>query len=186
MILLVFAALGFLIGLLTGGSFRGMARYALAGVLLPIAAYLLKAGATLLFAPQTGAIIVSLLQYSLIFLFLLLNYRRPIWPLVAFIGSLLNFLVIVLNGGCMPVSASLLSGAGERLTQLLEGRVYAYCLTTASTCLPLLGDIIRIGPASMPFGYASVGDIILCIGISILCWQMTQTPREAGDAEKKA
>ena len=173
MMLLLFAALGILAGLASGGSLRGFGHYSLSGVLLPVAAYLLKAGAARLLTPQTGAIAISLLQYSLLFVFLLCNHRRPSWPLFAFAGTLLNFLVIVLNGGCMPVSASLLGGASERLTQLAQGRIYAYCLMDGSTRLPFLGDVIRLGPAGMPLGYASIGDVVLCLGVGILFWQIT-------------
>ena len=175
MILLACAVLGIVIGLISGGSLRGIERYALRGALLPVVAYLLKAGAAALLTPQTGAIAVCLAQYSLLFLFLLLNHRRPVWPLFAFAGTLMNFLVISLNGGCMPVSASLLTGAGERLMQLANGQVYAYCLAGENTRLAFLGDVIRLGPAARPLGYASIGDIVLCVGVGILCWQMTRT-----------
>jgi hypothetical protein len=176
MILLGCAALGILFGLIGGGSLRGLGRYALRGALLPVAAYLLKAGAAAYFAPQTGALAVCLVQYSLLFLFLLFNHRRPVWPLFAFAGTLMNFLVIALNGGCMPVAASLL-GRGERLTQLAEGSVYAYCLADQTTRLPFLGDVIRLGSAQAPLGFASIGDLVLCIGVGILFWQMTQAEK---------
>lgn len=183
MILLLFAALGLLAGLLTGGSFRGLSRYALRGLLLPIAAYLVKASASSLLAPQQGAVAVCLIQYSLLFFFILLNVRQLIWPLFVFVGSLFNLLVIVLNGGCMPVSALLLQGAGERLTMLAEGRIYAYCLANEATRLPFLGDVIRIGPAGVPFGFASAGDIVLCIGVAILFYQMTKAKSSAESSQ---
>lgn len=177
MILLGCAALGILVGLIGGGSLRGLGRYALRGALLPVAAYFLKAGAAALFTPQTAALLVCLLQYSLLFLFLLFNHRRPVWPLFAFAGTLLNFLVIALNGGCMPVAASLLS-QGERLAQLAEGRVYAYCLADQATRLPFLGDVIRLGSAQTPLGFASIGDLVLCVGVGSLFWQMTRTEKK--------
>ncbi|MDD4312357.1 MAG: DUF5317 domain-containing protein [Eubacteriales bacterium] len=185
MILLGFAAIGFIVGLLSGGSPRGVFHYTLKGILLPIAAYVLKAGAAFLLAPQTGAVLVALLQYGLLFLFLFVNRRRPVWPLVAFAGTLFNFLVIVLNGGCMPVSASLLSTAGERLTQLADGRIYAYRLMEATTRLSFLGDIIRIGSADRPLGFASIGDLVLGIGVGILCWQMMRAPQETEEGGLK-
>jgi len=162
MILLVCAFLGTLLGLIFGGSLRGIGQYALRGIWLPIAAFVLKAGAA------------ALVQYILLFVFLLLNYRRPVWPLFAFVGTLMNFLVIACNGGCMPVAPSLLTGAGERVTQLMNGQIYAYCVATEATHLPYLADIIRIGSAANPLGYASIGDIVLSVGVGILCWQMTQ------------
>ena len=186
MILLVFAALGILFGLVSGGSLRAMGLYSLSGVLLPVAAYLLKAGATRLLTPQTGAVAICLLQYGVLFIFLLCNHRRPVWPLFAFAGTLLNFLVIVLNEGCMPVSASLLGGASERLAQLTQGRIYAYCLMDGSTRLAFLGDVIRLGPAGMPLGYASIGDVVLCLGVGILFWQMTRAGKKNTDDTKEA
>lgn len=178
MILLVCAVLGVFAGLIGGGSLRGIGRYAIRGILLPVAAYALKAGAAALLEPQTGALAVCLVQYSLLFLFLLLNHRRPVWPLFAFAGTLMNFLVIAFNNGCMPVSASLLTGAGERLTQLTSGRIYAYCLANETTRLPFLGDVIRFGYAGAPFGYASIGDLVLCVGVGVLCWQMTRIEKK--------
>ncbi len=185
MILLGFAALGLIIGLLTGGSLRALAHYPLKALLLPIVAYALKAGAAFLLVPQRGAVLVAVVQYALLFLFLILNIRRPVWPLFAFAGTLLNFLVIVSNGGCMPVSPSLLGEAGIRLTQLAQGQVYAYCLTNASTRFAVLGDIIRIGSASRPLGFASIGDLLLGLGVGILCCQMTRRGQESANAVSK-
>lgn len=185
MMLLGFAAVGVLIGLISGGSLRGLGRYALGGVLLPIAAYLLKSSAAKFLTPQTGAVAVCLVQYSLLFLFILRNHWRPVWPLFAFVGTLMNFLVIVLNGGCMPVAKSLLD-SGERLTQLTEGRIYAYCLMDNNTRLPALGDVIRLGTANQTLGFASIGDILLCIGVGILFYQMTKAKAEPVERIKRA
>lgn len=174
MMLLGFATLGILAGLIRGGSLRGLGRYAISGAILPVAAYLLKAAASVLLVPQTGAIVVCLTQYSLLFLFILRNHRRPVWPLLAFAGTMMNFLVIVLNGGCMPVASALLDG-GARLNQLTQGRIYAYCLMDENTRLPMFGDVIRLGAAGQTLGYASIGDVVLCLGVGILFFQMTRT-----------
>ena len=186
MILLGFAALGLFIGLLTCGSLKALSRYPFVGLWLPIAAYVIKAGAACLLAPQRGAVVVAILQYGLLFLFLLLNLRRPVWPLFAFAGTMLNFLVIVSNGGCMPVSPLLLTDAGTRLTQLAQGQVYAYCPMNAATRLSALGDIIRIGSASRPVGFASIGDLLLGLGVGILCWHMTRKREEPAEAQETA
>lgn len=185
MMLLAFAALGILAGLISGGTLRGLGRYALRGAILPLAAYLIKMLASILLAPQTGAVAVCLAQYSLLFLFILLNHRRRIWPLIAFIGTMMNFLVIVLNGGCMPV-ASFLMEQTERLAQLKAGGIYAYCLMGEGTRLPMLGDVIRLGGGSNTLGFASVGDIVLCLGVGILFWQMTRAEKTNTEAEHPA
>ncbi len=185
MILLIFAATGLALGLVTGGSIRCLARYPLKGVLLPIAALLLKAAASMFLKPQTGAVAVSLIQYALIFIFLFLNRKRPLWPLFVWIGSLLNLLVIALNGGCMPVAASLLGNATQRLEQLGGGQIYAYCLMDETTRLPFLGDVIRVGPAGVPIGFASVGDVVLCVGVALLLFMMTRPGGRLRKANEK-
>ena len=174
MILLFSAALGLIFGLLFGGSLKRMRWYTLRGLVLPVLAYIIKAGASLLLSPQTGAVIVCAIQYALLFAFLALNWNRPIWPIFVFLGSLGNFLVILVNGGCMPVSAALLDVSSERLHQLAQNRIYAYTLVTDQTRLPLLGDILRLGPAGTPLGFASVGDLVLCVGIAILFFQLVR------------
>ena len=185
MILLICSLAGVILGLLTGGSFAGLSRYPLKGLLLPVAAFAVKSGAAWLLTPQTGALAVCLTQYALLFLFFLLNYRRPVWPIVAFTGSLMNLLVISLNGGCMPVSTGLLGGASERLVQLSQNRIYAYTLMNETTRLPFLGDVIRLGPAGVPAGFASIGDILLCAGVALLLYQMTKA-KAPETAEKPA
>ena len=174
MILLVAAALGIALGLASGGSFRSCAKYPLYGAMLPILALLLKAGASFLLEPQKLAETICILQYALVFSFLLLNAKHGLWPLLAFLGAFSNFVVILLNGGCMPVAASLMGTDAARIALLHAGKIYAYSAITERTVLPFLGDVLLLGPAGMPFGFASVGDIVLCAGVALLCFQMTR------------
>ncbi|MBA4348054.1 MAG: hypothetical protein C0413_04300 [Clostridiales bacterium] len=69
MILLICAFLGTLLGLIFGGSLSGIGQNALRGIWLPVAAFLLKAGAAALLQPQLGALEVCLVQYILLFIF---------------------------------------------------------------------------------------------------------------------
>ena len=172
MILLTFAIIGIVLGLLFGGRFSCCTKYQLKGLILPIGALLVKAGASYLLQPQTGAVVVSIIQYALIFGFLLMNIKHIGWALLIFSGSLFNFLVILLNGGCMPVSESLMVAGSVRAQQLVAGNIYAYTKITPQTALPFLGDVIRVGPRGVPFGFASIGDILLGIGVALLFFQM--------------
>jgi len=174
MILLLSAIAGIVLGLLFGGRLKNCAAYPLRGIWLPIAAFCVKTAAAWLLKPQTGAVAVCIIQYALVFAFIALNMIRGWWPALVFAGSLSNFLVILLNGGCMPVSASLLGTNTERTELLLDGRIYAYCAAGPDTALPFLGDVLRIGPAGAPAGFASIGDIVLCCGVALLCFQMTR------------
>lgn len=184
MILLAAAALGDVLGLVSGGSFRGCAKYPLYGAVLPILALLLKAGASYLLKPQQLAETVCILQYALVFAFLLLNAKHGLWPLLAFLGAFSNFVVILLNGGCMPVAASLMGQDASRVELLHAGKIYAYTAISEKTLLPFLGDVLRFGPAGLPFGFASAGDIVLCAGVALLCFQMTRC-KERSQQENK-
>lgn len=174
MILLLSAVLGIGGGLLFGGSLRRCAHYPLRGAVLPILALAVKFGASLLFAPQRFAVLVCVAQYALVFFFLLLNRKLPVWPPILFAGAFSNFLVILLNGGCMPVPAALMGADSERGAALLAGKIYAYAAATPQTKLPFLGDMLRFGPAGMPLGFASAGDLAICAGIALLCFFMTR------------
>lgn len=189
MILLVSAAVGVCLGLLTGGRLRRCAHYPLRAALLPILALVCKFGASWLFAPQRFAVTVCVLQYGLVFTFLFYNRKLPVWPPVLFAGAFLNFLVILLNGGCMPVSAALMGANSARAESLAAGDIYAYAAITPQTRLPFLGDVLRFGPSGQPMGFASVGDMVLCVAIVLLCVLMTrcraQNETDGAEATKK-
>ena len=176
MILLLSAVVGLAIGLLSGGSLANVRQYPLKGLLFPILALLLKAGAAYVFKPQQAAVLVCVLQYGLLFAFVLINIRRPLWPIFVLLGTLSNFLVILLNGGQMPVLAALAGQLPQRLEALAKNQIYAYGLANEQTKLPFLGDILRLGPAGTPFGFASIGDLILCAGVLTLCIQLLHAP----------
>ena len=184
MILLAAAVLGVVLGLVSGGSIKRCAKYPLYGAALPILALLIKACTAYLLEPQTLAETVCILQYALVFSFLLFNAKHGLWPLLAFLGAFSNFVVILLNGGCMPVAASLMGTDAARIALLHAGKIYAYSAITERTVLPFLGDVLRLGPAGMPFGFASVGDIVLCAGVALLCFQMTKC-KERSQPESK-
>jgi len=84
------------------------------------------------------------------------------------IGMLLNFLVITVNGGRMPVSVDALQWAGlSSYIPLLEEGLTKHQLMTANTHLIFLADVIPIRP---PFAFSSmvvsIGDIAATWGIS--------------------
>lgn len=176
MILLLSIVAGLLAGLLTGGSFKWVKQHSLRGLALPIAAFLIKTLAATFFPPQRGAIPVCITQYALLFTFFLLNYKQFLWSVLGFLGSLGNFLVIVLNGGCMPVSAELFGAMPDRLLLLEKNGIYAYCRIDANTRLKFLGDILRIGPSGLPLGFASIGDVVLSVGVAVLCFLLVKQP----------
>jgi hypothetical protein len=119
---------------------------------IPVLVLALVARAIAPLAPFPLAL--DLLGIALTTAFAAANRRLPGAPLVA-LGSLLNLIVIVMNGA-MPVDVELLGAAGGRLR---EDAIHEPL--TDGSVLPILADIIIV-----PFVRAaySIGDVFIAIG----------------------
>jgi hypothetical protein len=141
---------GLALGIAIGRDWRRLDRLQIKW--LPVLVLALGARATAPLVPF--ALGLDLLGIALTTAFAAANWRLPGAPLVA-LGSLLNLIVIMLNGA-MPVDVELLAAAGGRLREdalhepLNDGSV-----------LPILADIIIV-----PFVRAaySIGDVLIAIG----------------------
>ncbi|HEX21032.1 MAG TPA: hypothetical protein ENH19_00075 [Actinobacteria bacterium] len=112
-----------------------------------------------------------IISYVLLLWALAWNWRGPKltgnfinWGiLTALAGVFLNFLVISINGG-MPVSAQAARIAGYRGDFVSLKRVYdgIHLLMSANSRLIFLADILP-----QPFGVASIGDLLLALGVFI-------------------
>jgi hypothetical protein len=135
------------------------------------------------FAPKirgliSDNIVAILLISSLIVLliFSILNIQKPsFWPIC--IGFFLNFLVIVFNGGLMPISLDtvnkMTSGTGS---SWLIGQRFGYSkdiiLSPQMTKLAFLSDrftVINFLGNSYAFSF---GDILIAIGVVWLLWML--------------
>lgn len=109
----------------------------------------------------------AIVHYALLFAFIWFNRRLPfLWCAGA--GSLLNFIVIMLNGGSMPLSAKVteIAEISGNLRHLVEGRFLIYHIINESTWLWFLGDVIHI---PWPIhSFISIGDILLYAGVFLL------------------
>lgn len=86
-----------------------------------------------------------------------------------FVGVGLNFLVMLLNGGKMPVSVDAIAVIDPTYAATLTDSAIAskHALLTSSTILPFLADII---PLTLPYPrnlVISIGDVIMNFGIFI-------------------
>ncbi|WP_251548770.1 DUF5317 domain-containing protein [Neobacillus muris] len=108
---------------------------------------------------------IYIVIYILGLLFLFINRKNPGFILIL-IGVFLNFLVIVINGGRMPVSLEAASVLEPGYVESLKQSLYAkHQVLTSSTKLGFLGDII---PLSKPYPRTqiiSIGDVVMNIGI---------------------
>lgn len=95
------------------------------------------------------------------------NHELPGFKLFGF-GTLLNLIVIIVNGGRMPVSTEALksSGLASYIPRLMEGTT-KHQIVTNETNLWFLADIIPLRP---PFVFSSsvisMGDIAITLGIA--------------------
>jgi hypothetical protein len=145
---------GLALGIAVGRDWRRLERLQIQW--LPVLLLALVARAI---APRTPvALGLDVLGIALTTAFAVVNWRLPGAPLVA-LGSLLNLIVILMNGA-MPVDVELLGAAGGRLHDdalhepLSDGSV-----------LPVLADIFIV-----PFVRAaySIGDVFIAIGAFLL------------------
>jgi len=179
MFLLWAVLLGVVLGYLFGGRVSHLANLRLRFLWLIGSALLLQLLIFPLFTDRpiipvaTGAL--HLVSYGLILFFFALNYR--IVPLLAIgVGSLLNLVVITVNGGFMPASPAALarSGASAAAAHLLEDGVYGNVVRMSDkTSWNGLGDLLYL-PRGMPFATAfSVGDLLVACGIVwLIAWGM--------------
>lgn len=161
---------GLLIGWLRGGRLKRLGEQRWRGLELVVGAFVFQ-----LFIPQIGralglgwrarfALLVA--SYLVLFVAVFLNRDRLDFRIIG-VGILLNFVVIVANGG-MPVSLPMV----ERFTPVdlryvVEHQSVLHIAMTTATKLRLLGDIVPF-PVLLwrpKWMVVSVGDIILSAGV---------------------
>jgi hypothetical protein len=102
--------------------------------------------------------------------------------LVAGIGVALNALVVIANGGYMPVSPDAPAWVLEKATA--ASGLHNTVVMSASTNLPFLGDVL-VQPTWIPRANAiSIGDILLAAAIA--CWSFDLTMRRSAMRERQA
>jgi hypothetical protein len=109
---------------------------------------------------------IHLISYGLLFAGAYFNIKKLSFKIIL-IGFAINFLVIILNGGQMPVSADAMLKAGldKNLEVIQNGKIVTHTIINSTTKVSFLGDIFRLSrPYPMPKVY-SVGDIIMAIGV---------------------
>lgn len=140
-----------------------------------IIAFFLPATKNLISDEAAPIILVS--TQALLLLFALLNIKKySFWPIS--LGFLANFVVILLNGGLMPISPEtirrLLPNAPAELLQTGQrlGTGKDIVLNEKDTILPFLSDRF-VTPTWLNYPVAfSLGDILISIGVIWLLWSM--------------
>lgn len=147
------------------------------------------------FAPQirqqiSDNLVSILLISSLIILlvFSILNIRKmSFWPIS--LGFLLNFLVIAVNGGFMPISLDTVARltSGSENTWII-GQRFGYSkdviLSPELTKLAFLSDRFTFTNFLGSNVAFSVGDILIAVGVVWLLWMLGGKPRATFKGEK--
>lgn len=176
MILLVAAiAIGLSAGLLSGGSLRGLQAVRLRGesalVALLVVQLLIPSVSERLDVPRYLALGCWLLAMAGLVALALWNADAP-GMVIAALGVALNLMVIGLNVG-MPVSQRA-AGIAAGSTEIVIAYDIVHRELTSSTLVPMLADIIPIpGPKGFR-GVASIGDVMLVIGVGWFLYRATR------------
>jgi DHA3 family macrolide efflux protein-like MFS transporter len=186
-------ALGLIIGLAVGGSISNLATIRLQRLTVLMVAVILRFGTEFLLnahVPIAEALRVPLLgtSFALLLVALWANRAYPGMSL-AFIGVLTNAVVIIVNGGYMPIYLPSLQ---------LAGLTPADVTTSLHTILPAALDasfLLHLGPFAdvipVPFpiiqNVASIGDVFLTLGLAFFLFAaVVRVPMDLDDEQLAA
>lgn len=164
-----------IVGKLKGGKINYILNIEINGLMLIILAALIQSVATVIVSKEItpywqsikdNGIWLQLIVYALLIWGGIVNLRLKGMSLIIF-GIILNFIVIMANGGRMPVNISgvehLLSE--ESISVLQNAKSLTHIAANDSTKFLFLGDIIHLKrPYPLPKSL-SIGDIFMMIGI---------------------
>jgi len=174
--ILIALSLAFLLGLVVvGGRVSNLARFEVRwGWLAPLA-FLMQAYLVFFPAERAGDLLGArslLLTLSHVLLFVLVWQNRHVSGIKLIgLGLLLNFLVMVVNGGFMPITPHTLAQIGydgnapQLETGYIVGRTKNVVMVPGDASLWFLSDIMVI-PRPFPIPTAlSVGDLLIVLGV---------------------
>lgn len=169
--LIDFIVISIVIGLLRRGSFKNLSQIPLKKLELIFLSFVIRylpvvlKGGLFKMAARYNIIIVFL-SYALLLYALYSNWQIKTMRLLT-LGVFLNFVVILSNGGKMPVSLPALDIAGlHALKPLLFDPNYLYHSAIGiNTRIAFLGDIIPLPPPYPRPRVFSIGDFLMGVGI---------------------
>lgn len=168
MLVLALGALGVLSPLLAWRWPAGLLLHKWRWPLLIWATLVLQVIALQVAMPEGLAAGLHILTYVSAVAFLWLNRAFPGVAIVG-LGALSNGLVIALNGGTLPASASAVEKAG-----LDSNSEFANSAVLEDPVLLWLGDVFA-WPAPLPLANTfSVGDVLIVVGVFVAAWSRSQ------------
>ena len=160
-----------IIGLLCNGKLSSLSQISLKRIELIVLACLIQAGLIFL-GPKKVKFVLDYSSYMIIFSYIVLllavwyNKKLKGMKIIA-LGIIFNFIVIVVNGGHMPVLLSSLYKAGlnDFALVLKEGTYVTHTLITEKTLFRFLADVIPLSPPFPDPSVVSAGDFLMFYGV---------------------
>lgn len=185
--------LGLVLGLLAGGHLMNLGSIRLHRLGLLVLAVLLRFGTEILL--NAGVAQIEMLRVPLLagaFALLLL----ALWPnrgypgiSLAFIGVLTNAVVIIVNGGYMPIWQRSLELAGLTPAEITSSLHYVLPIPLDANFLLHLGPFADLIPIPVPLiqNVTSIGDAFLTFGLGFFLFAgVVRVPRELDEAQIEA
>ena len=176
-------ALGLILGLLVGGRITNLAAVRLRWVPVLVAALLLRAATEFLLNREI-AIVDDLrlpllaTSFALLLAAIWVNRAYP-GMTIAFVGTLSNALVILANGGYMPIWEPSLVAAGFSPSEVPSAINTVLPATLDASFLLHLGPLADIIPIPLPLvqNVASLGDLFIMFGLAFFLFAaVVRTP----------
>lgn len=115
---------------------------------------------------------IFMLVYIAGMFFLAMNWHYKGF-IIILIGVFLNFLVMAVNGGRMPVSMEAAVILDPGYIEAIKGELYAkHAVLTSSSNLGFLGDIIPLTDPYPKNQVISIGDVLMNIGVFMFIQQL--------------
>jgi len=174
------------IGILRKGNLINLTQVSLKKMELILLACLMQAGLIFLGARKVK-FVLDYSSYAMIFSYIVLllavwyNKKLKGMNFIA-LGIMFNFIVILANGGHMPVSLDSLYKVGldNFALSLKEGTYVTHILITEKTLFRFLADVIPLPPPFPDPSVVSVGDFLMFYGVFSLIQNAMIKEQNAG------
>ena len=160
-----------IIGLLRNGKLSSLSQISLKRIELIVLACLIQGGLIFL-GSRNIKFVLDYSSYMIIFSYIVLLlavwYNKKLKGIkIIALGIIFNFIVIVANGGHMPVLLSSLykTGLNDFALVLKEGTYVTHTLITEKTLFGFLADVLPLSPPFPDPSVVSVGDFFMFFGV---------------------
>ncbi|MBA3063458.1 MAG: hypothetical protein FP833_11005 [Atribacteria sp.] len=179
-----------IIGLLRNGKLSSLSQISLKRIELIVLACLIQAGLIFLGSKKVK-FVLDYSSYMIIFSYIVLllavwNNKKLKGMKIISLGIVFNFMVIVANGGHMPVLLSSLYqvGLNDFALVLKEGTYVTHTLITEKTLFRFLADVIPLSPPFPDPSVVSAGDFLMFYGVFSLIQNAMVKKQEPGEKEQ--